>query len=115
MPNALNWKPIPEVSPGMLENMPEKVFSFRLGSRKMSLALGKEGWVAFPSKCPHSGGPLDGGWLDDGAIVCPWHRFAFELDTGQCRNSGFAIICYPVKVENGQVWIGVKKKKWGIF
>jgi nitrite reductase/ring-hydroxylating ferredoxin subunit len=115
MANMLSWKSIPELSPGMLKNQPEAIHVFRLGSKKMAIARRDKDWVAFPSRCPHSGRPLDGGWLDDGAVVCPWYRFAFDLESGQCRNSGFAIQCYPVKIEAGQVWVGVRKKRWGIF
>ena len=115
MADTLIWKHVSELSPGMLQNQSEAVLSFRLGSKKMALAQGKGGWVAFPARCPHSGGPLNAGWMDDGAVVCPWHRFAFDLENGQCRNSGFAIICHPIKIEDGKVWVGIRKKKWGLF
>jgi len=35
--------------------------------------------------CPHEDGPLADGWLEGNAVVCPWHGFDFELDTGRCR------------------------------
>ncbi|MGI4952170.1 MAG: FAD-dependent oxidoreductase [Janthinobacterium lividum] len=34
--------------------------------------------------CPHAGGPLNEGVLHDGAVLCPWHKAAFRLDTGRC-------------------------------
>jgi len=33
--------------------------------------------------CPHIGTPLDQGTVEDGAIVCPLHRSAFDLRTGK--------------------------------
>ena len=33
--------------------------------------------------CPHIGTPLDQGTVENGAIVCPLHRSAFDLRTGK--------------------------------
>lgn len=42
---------------------------------------------AVVARCPHMGAPLQNGLLaDDGAIVCPWHRSAFDLRTGDVRD-----------------------------
>ena len=32
--------------------------------------------------CPHEGGPLGDGNLDGAQIVCPWHAWAFDCQTG---------------------------------
>jgi nitrite reductase (NADH) small subunit len=32
--------------------------------------------------CPHEGGPLGEGTLEEGRVVCPWHSYAFDLHTG---------------------------------
>jgi len=39
------------------------------------------------ARCPHNGGPLAGGVVRDGAVTCPWHRYCFDLRTGECRSS----------------------------
>lgn len=39
---------------------------------------------AIGATCPHAGGPLNEGVIHDGAILCPWHKAAFRLDTGRC-------------------------------
>ena len=39
---------------------------------------------AVGATCPHAGGPLNEGVLHDGAVLCPWHKAAFRLDTGRC-------------------------------
>jgi len=33
--------------------------------------------------CPHIGTPLDQGTVENGAIICPLHRSAFDLKTGK--------------------------------
>jgi nitrite reductase/ring-hydroxylating ferredoxin subunit len=43
--------------------------------------------VVLDAACPHRGGPLGEGLVRDGAVVCPWHWYAFDLATGECRNA----------------------------
>ncbi len=33
--------------------------------------------------CPHRGGPLSEGKLEDGCVTCPWHQGKFEVSTGK--------------------------------
>jgi len=32
--------------------------------------------------CPHEGGPLGEGIVEDGKVVCPWHGYPFDVHTG---------------------------------
>ena len=34
--------------------------------------------------CPHEGGQLCNGWIENGEVVCPLHRYRFDLKTGAC-------------------------------
>jgi nitrite reductase (NADH) small subunit len=54
--------------------------------------------------CPHEDGPLAEGWLEGDVVVCPWHGFDFELNTGRCRvDEGLSIAIYPVRVAGDSV------------
>ena len=33
--------------------------------------------------CPHEGGPLGQGMIEDGRVVCPYHGWAFDAATGE--------------------------------
>jgi nitrite reductase (NADH) small subunit/3-phenylpropionate/trans-cinnamate dioxygenase ferredoxin subunit len=49
--------------------------------------------------CPHAGGNLAGGDIEDGCVVCPWHAWAFRLENGQLRDSpGVTIKTYKTRV-----------------
>ncbi len=37
--------------------------------------------------CPHAGGSLSGGYLEDNCVVCPWHHWGFRLDDGRLRDT----------------------------
>ncbi len=39
-------------------------------------------------RCPHAGGAMSAGWIDDGCAVCPLHGWAFDVITGALRDSG---------------------------
>lgn len=63
---------------------------------------------AINAVCPHKGGPLEEGELDDEEVICPWHSFMYNIKTGVCLNHpGFSVRTFKVKVENDQVKVGV--------
>ena len=37
--------------------------------------------------CPHAGGNLAAGFVEEGCAVCPWHLWAFHLQNGQLRDA----------------------------
>lgn len=56
--------------------------------------------------CPHSGGPLGKGTLNDGIVTCPWHGWQFETATGQhCLSDTICQPSYSVEVIDGQVCV----------
>lgn len=63
---------------------------------------------AYQADCPHAGAPLEQGVTCDGRIVCPWHKAAFALDTGQvCEPPALVgLKQYPVEIQDGVVSVG---------
>ena len=54
--------------------------------------------------CPHEDGPLSEGWIEAGAVVCPWHGFDFNLATGRCHvDPDLSVPVYAVRVTDGLV------------
>jgi nitrite reductase/ring-hydroxylating ferredoxin subunit len=50
--------------------------------------------------CPHAGGSLAGGYIEDGCAVCPWHNWPFRLDNGQLKgSSAVQIAIYKTRIE----------------
>ena len=39
---------------------------------------------AIQNICPHEGGQLCKGWIEEGEVVCPFHGYKFNLKTGAC-------------------------------
>jgi nitrite reductase (NADH) small subunit len=61
---------------------------------------------ALDNVCPHRGGPLGGGWLEGNSVVCPWHAWAFNTDTGiaEAPEKG-RVNVFPVKIEGEDVMV----------
>jgi nitrite reductase (NADH) small subunit len=56
--------------------------------------------------CPHSGGPLGHGALHGTTLVCPYHAWGFDCVTGASdADDELKLATYPVKVENGEIWV----------
>ncbi|MEK7466909.1 MAG: Rieske 2Fe-2S domain-containing protein [Planctomycetota bacterium] len=65
---------------------------------------------AISGVCTHAGGPLGDGHLDkSGYVVCPWHNWDFECQTGMAR-PGFkdTVPGHDVKIEGGDVWVNIE-------
>ncbi len=63
---------------------------------------------AIDDTCPHAGASLSGGHLHEGCVVCPWHGWPFDVDTGRCPdNPEVGIRVYPACVHQGRVWARV--------
>ena len=54
--------------------------------------------------CPHEGGPLGEGTIEEGRVVCPWHSFAFDVHTGVEKDDpSLRDEVIEAKVENGEL------------
>ena len=60
---------------------------------------------ALANTCIHRQRELAKGVILNGRIVCPGHQWAFELDTGWCREREQCQPVHPVRVEEGVVWV----------
>ncbi len=50
--------------------------------------------VAHDTVCPHMLGPLEDARVENGAVVCPWHGYRFDLASG-CETSGGRLRMFP--------------------
>ncbi|HTL69904.1 MAG TPA: nitrite reductase small subunit NirD [Candidatus Eisenbacteria bacterium] len=61
---------------------------------------------AIDAVCPHRGGPLDEGAVENGEVICPWHAWSFNVETGECTTApGTNQKTYPVKVQGEDVLV----------
>lgn len=62
---------------------------------------------AIENVCPHQGGPVGEGKIEDGCIHCPWHGWQFDLDTGEHVHGQGALNVFPVKVKDEVVYVSI--------
>jgi nitrite reductase (NADH) small subunit len=73
----------------------------------------REEWYATSNMCPHKmqmaiGRGMIGDKNGEPKVACPFHKKNFSLKTGECLGEeGYKLKTYPVKVEDGQVFIGI--------
>ncbi len=77
----------------------------KVHKKPMSIVRQGEKFFAVNSVCPHMGGPISCGKVENGKIHCPWHDWAFDLETGISAN-GHRLDRYEVTVEDGEVKVG---------
>jgi len=68
---------------------------------------------ALGNRCPHAGADLSQGWCEGNKIICPFHRHKFDLQTGKGdAGQGNFIPIYPLKEEDGRLYVGIPKPWW---
>ena len=61
---------------------------------------------AMDNVCPHRGGPLGQGIVEDGKLICPWHAWAFDAKTGiAVHNPDAKVEVYDVRIEGDDVLV----------
>jgi nitrite reductase/ring-hydroxylating ferredoxin subunit len=86
-----------------------KMKSAKAGDRDI-LVVNLDGWFfAIGNICTHRGCRLSGGRLSAGTVQCPCHGSTFDVRTGNVVRGPAkeAELSYPVKVENGDMWVEV--------
>ncbi len=74
--------------------------------RKVALFRVEGRLFAIDDVCPHRGGPLSGGDIEDGQVICPLHAWAFDLETGVMRgNASCRVPVYGVMEEEGEIYL----------
>jgi len=86
-----------------------RAVTVRIAGRQIALFLHQEQVFACNNRCPHEGYPLVEGALDsDCVLTCHWHNWKFDLKTGATLTGGDALRSYPVRLQEGSVWLDLR-------
>jgi nitrite reductase/ring-hydroxylating ferredoxin subunit len=81
----------------------------KAGGKNICLISNDGKLFALSATCPHAGGDLSRGWCKDAKLVCPIHRFSYDLNTGKgSEGQNDYIDAYPVEVRSDGVYIGIE-------
>jgi nitrite reductase/ring-hydroxylating ferredoxin subunit len=102
---------------------------FTIAGRPVGVVRTSRGFFAVRNRCPHQGAPICSGWIggtmlpsppheyrysDERLMVmCPWHHWEFNLDTGASVEhvAKHRLVTYDVEVEDGDVYVDLRAKK----
>jgi len=82
-----------------------------LDGQKICMARTELGYFAVDNKCPHAGAHLGMGWCEDDHVVCPIHRYKYNLKNGRGKQGDY-VNTYKVETRTDGVYIGIPKKWW---
>ncbi len=85
------------------------------GNKTICISKTSSGLHACASKCPHAGGVLSEGFIDnEDKIVCPIHRYKFNLINGRnTSGEGYYLKIYPLEIRENGIFVAIEEK--GLF
>ncbi len=105
----LVWYRVPDLTKLHAERE-EQIYVRKIQNKSLCFTFYHNSCYAFDMKCPHQYGPMAQGFIDSkGHIVCPWHRFAFSLESGASEKGGYVLPTYKVKLDNGSYWVAIPR------
>jgi len=86
-----------------------RVRTAEAGPRTIALTHCDGRFGALENHCPHQGGPLGEGSIENGLLRCPWHGYDYDPITGR-PPSGFsdAPESFPVDVRDDGVYVAIR-------
>ncbi|HZQ91660.1 MAG TPA: Rieske (2Fe-2S) protein [Terriglobales bacterium] len=81
---------------------------FTVGEKVVCVANVEGRLSAMDNVCLHRGGPLGQGVVTGGKVICPWHGWAWDPQTGEAAHAPqIRVAIYPLKVEGDDVFVEV--------
>ena len=108
MSKKLTWHKV-------LENkneLPEgRIMTVTAGQKQIALSHFEGKYCALDNSCPHQGGPLGEGSIENGILRCPWHGWDYHPCTGKAPGFDDGVEPFKVKEENGKVYVGLMEEE----
>jgi pyruvate oxidase len=104
-PDGLTWHRV--AARDALED--GRVMTVQAGHRSLALTRVNGRYGALDNRCPHQGGPLGEGSIEEGLLRCPWHGYDYDPLTGTPPPPfSDAPSCFPVDVRDDGVYVGLE-------
>ena len=109
MSSSISWELVTDTPLG-LDWPASNLLEIEVGGRKLTLAKWEGNYFAFARKCPHASGRMASGYINPlGQVVCPLHRYAFDMKNGRnTSGEGYFLKTYPVETRPEGIFIGFK-------
>ena len=94
------------------DELPEgRVKTVTCGLETLCMTHHQGTYAALDNRCPHQGGPLGEGSIENGLLRCPWHGWDYNPTTGRSPD-GFddGIATFPVEVRDDGVYVAIEEE-----
>ena len=87
------------------------VTSVAAGVKALCLAKFEGEYYALDNYCPHQGGPLGEGLIENGFVVCPWHGYEYAPQDGS-PPGGYddRVESYPLELREDGIYVAVERE-----
>lgn len=95
------------------DSLPEgRVTTVTAGIKTICLAHFDGNYYALDNHCPHQGGPLGEGQIENGFVVCPWHGYEYKPQDGT-PPGGYddAVETYSLDIRDDGIYVAVEPEK----
>ncbi len=103
---SLTWLKVLE-----LDELEEgRVTSVTCDHKTLCLTRYKDQYGALDNKCPHQGGPLGEGSIENGLLRCPWHGWDYDPISGKAPGYDDGVETFPVESRKDGIYVGLPKE-----
>lgn len=87
-----------------------RVMTVTAGHKDLCLSHYKGKYTALENKCPHQGGPLGEGSIENGLLRCPWHGWDFCPHGGSSNDFDDGLETFKLKIEGDTIYVSIEKE-----
>lgn len=103
------WQKIAESKAEVFSGIDNNIVELEVDGKKICLVNYQESLQGCAAKCPHAGGKMAEGYLDAlGNIVCPLHRYKFNIQNGRnASGEGYFLKTYLIEEREDGIYVGI--------
>src|SRR3954451_24088342 len=87
-----------------------RVTTVTAGHKSVALVHFDGQFAALDNRCPHQGGPLGEGSIENGLLRRPWHGFDYCPLDGSSPGFEDTATTFPLEIREGDVFVGVEEE-----
>ena len=104
---SLIWHKVLNSKDELAEN---RVMTAPAGHKDLCIAHFEGKICALDNKCPHQGGPLGEGSIENGLLRCPWHGWDYHPCSGKAPGFDDGVETFPVEEREDGVYVGLPQE-----
>ncbi|MEW8657052.1 MAG: thiamine pyrophosphate-binding protein [Candidatus Thiodiazotropha endolucinida] len=90
------------------DELPEgRVTSVTCRKKTLCMSHHQGQYGALDNKCPHQGGPLGEGSIENGLLRCPWHGWDYDPISGKAPGFDDGVEAFPVEIRDDGIYVGL--------